>query len=97
MQTAAVQTSCLVDPGSTTLISLEQVRWIPFSFVELALRREVSADLVCSFLLQCGNGILEPGEDCDPGAGAESACCDPASEFRFIDLLCLPSLINQKI
>ena len=27
-------------------------------------------------LKECGNGILEPGEECDPGAGSSSACCD---------------------
>jgi len=26
--------------------------------------------------VRCGNGILEPGEACDPG-GAQSDCCDP--------------------
>lgn len=31
-----------------------------------------------TFSLQmCGNGILESGEECDPGAGSNSACCDP--------------------
>ncbi|KAI8460868.1 disintegrin-like metalloprotease [Phakopsora pachyrhizi] len=29
-------------------------------------------------LKQCGNGIVEPGEDCDPGMG-NSTCCDPAT------------------
>jgi len=24
----------------------------------------------------CGNGIVEPGEDCDPGSGVTSNCCD---------------------
>ncbi|KAF5313985.1 hypothetical protein D9611_006909 [Ephemerocybe angulata] len=27
-------------------------------------------------LEQCGNGIVEKGEDCDPGPGATSDCCD---------------------
>ncbi|KAH9820844.1 Disintegrin-like metalloprotease [Melampsora americana] len=27
-------------------------------------------------LKQCGNGIVEPGEDCDPGEGKSSECCD---------------------
>lgn len=37
-----------------------------------------------TFSLQmCGNGIVEAGEECDPGAGADSACCDPATcKFR---------------
>lgn len=40
--------TCLVDPNSQHVISLQQ----------------------------CGNGIVEPGEDCDPGLNATSACCD---------------------
>ncbi|KAL1411363.1 hypothetical protein Q8F55_002318 [Vanrija albida] len=43
--------TCLVDPNSQHVISLQQ----------------------------CGNGIVEPGEDCDPGMNATSACCDPAT------------------
>jgi hypothetical protein len=27
-------------------------------------------------LQMCGNGIVENGEDCDPGIGVESPCCD---------------------
>ncbi|KAH8834846.1 zinc metalloprotease [Flagelloscypha sp. PMI_526] len=27
-------------------------------------------------LKMCGNGILEPGEECDPGRGQSSKCCD---------------------
>lgn len=27
-------------------------------------------------LQQCGNGILEPGEECDPGSNRNSPCCD---------------------
>ncbi|KAI0656792.1 Metallo-peptidase family M12B Reprolysin-like-domain-containing protein [Cubamyces menziesii] len=27
-------------------------------------------------LQMCGNGIVETGEDCDPGLGANSTCCD---------------------
>ncbi|PLW50438.1 hypothetical protein PCASD_01472 [Puccinia coronata f. sp. avenae] len=27
-------------------------------------------------LQQCGNGIVEPGEDCDPGQNSNSTCCD---------------------
>ncbi|KAF8507570.1 Metallo-peptidase family M12-domain-containing protein [Hysterangium stoloniferum] len=30
-------------------------------------------------LQQCGNGILETGEDCDPGSGSNSTCCDAAT------------------
>ena len=27
-------------------------------------------------LQMCGNGIVEDGEDCDPGKGTNSTCCD---------------------
>ncbi|KAG8935926.1 hypothetical protein FRC02_005681 [Tulasnella sp. 418] len=30
-------------------------------------------------LQMCGNGIVEPGEDCDPGVGTNSTCCDAAT------------------
>ncbi|OAV91485.1 hypothetical protein PTTG_05086 [Puccinia triticina 1-1 BBBD Race 1] len=34
-------------------------------------------------LQQCGNGIVEPGEECDPGQNASSRCCDPETcKFR---------------
>jgi hypothetical protein len=33
-------------------------------------------------LQQCGNGIVEAGEDCDPGAEGASACCDSNCKFR---------------
>ncbi|THH12830.1 hypothetical protein EW146_g7321 [Bondarzewia mesenterica] len=33
-------------------------------------------------LQMCGNGIVEDGEDCDPGVGSNSTCCD-ASTCKF--------------
>ena len=30
-------------------------------------------------LQQCGNGIVEKGEDCDPGLGRNSTCCNSAT------------------
>ncbi|KAH9177006.1 Metallo-peptidase family M12-domain-containing protein [Lactarius sanguifluus] len=34
-------------------------------------------------LQMCGNGIVESGEDCDPGKGSNSTCCDPNTcKFR---------------
>ncbi|WVQ80129.1 hypothetical protein IAT38_002230 [Cryptococcus sp. DSM 104549] len=42
-------------------------------------------------LQQCGNGIVEAGEDCDPGGNATSTCCD-ASTCKFRDsAVCDPS------
>lgn len=42
-------------------------------------------------LQQCGNGIVESGEDCDPGKGSNSTCCD-ASTCKFTSgAVCDPS------
>jgi hypothetical protein len=30
-------------------------------------------------LQMCGNGIVEQGEDCDPGVGVTSPCCDSST------------------
>jgi hypothetical protein len=30
-------------------------------------------------LSQCGNGIVEEGEDCDPGPNGSAACCNKAT------------------
>ncbi|TFK57701.1 hypothetical protein OE88DRAFT_1709856 [Heliocybe sulcata] len=30
-------------------------------------------------LQMCGNGIVEAGEDCDPGPGVNSTCCNPTT------------------
>jgi hypothetical protein len=35
-------------------------------------------------LQMCGNGIVEAGEDCDPGFGTASNCCNPAT-CKFIN------------
>jgi len=35
-------------------------------------------------LQMCGNGIIEAGEDCDPGLGTTSTCCDSAT-CKFIN------------
>ncbi|PVG00697.1 hypothetical protein CPB86DRAFT_754147 [Serendipita vermifera] len=45
-----------------------------------------------TFSLQmCGNGIVEAGEECDPGAGSNSNCCDPTT-CKFINgAVCDPS------
>lgn len=42
-------------------------------------------------LNMCGNGIVESGEECDPGQGANSTCCD-ASTCKFTaGAVCDPS------
>ena len=41
-------------------------------------------------LQMCGNGIVEAGEECDPGLGSNSTCCD-VSTCKFIgDAVCDP-------
>lgn len=41
-------------------------------------------------LQMCGNGIVESGEDCDPGAGTTSNCCDTATCKFKNNALCDP-------
>lgn len=42
-------------------------------------------------LNMCGNGIVESGEECDPGKGSNSTCCDP-NTCKFIgNAVCDPS------
>ncbi|VDC01988.1 unnamed protein product [Peniophora sp. CBMAI 1063] len=38
-----------------------------------------SQDIRTISLNQCGNGIVEEGEDCDPGSGTNSTCCDSST------------------
>ena len=33
-------------------------------------------------LTRCGNGMLEPGEDCDPGSDVAGDCCSPSCLFE---------------
>jgi Disintegrin len=42
-------------------------------------------------LQMCGNGIVESGEECDPGKGSNSTCCD-SNTCKFINnAVCDPS------
>ena len=42
-------------------------------------------------LQECGNGILEPGEECDPGEGSTSTCCDTSTCKLRSGAVCDPS------
>ncbi|TDL28979.1 hypothetical protein BD410DRAFT_781544 [Rickenella mellea] len=42
-------------------------------------------------LQMCGNGIVEAGEDCDPGIGSSSACCNAATCKFKTGAVCDPS------
>ena len=42
-------------------------------------------------LQQCGNGIVEEGEECDPGLNATSACCDSSTCKFTTGSVCDPS------
>ena len=42
-------------------------------------------------LQMCGNGIVESGEDCDPGIGTNSTCCDTATCKFTSGSVCDPS------
>lgn len=39
----------------------------------------------------CGNGIVEAGEECDPGLGSNSTCCDPQTCKFTAGAVCDPS------
>src|ERR1700753_1897471 len=39
----------------------------------------------------CGNGIVEAGEDCDPGLGNNSTCCDQQTCKFTAGAVCDPS------
>jgi MYXO-CTERM domain-containing protein len=36
----------------------------------------------------CGNGVLDPGEDCDPGIAGSAACCSASCSTLAPDTLC---------
>ena len=65
-----------------------------------SLMRGNNIDMTCikapdpgqkTFSLQmCGNGIVEPGEDCDPGVGVNSTCCDTTTCKLLPNALCDP-------
>jgi hypothetical protein len=42
-------------------------------------------------LQMCGNGIVESGEDCDPGKGVNSTCCDSQTCKFTQNSVCDPS------
>ena len=42
-------------------------------------------------LNMCGNGIVESGEDCDPGKGVNSTCCDSSTCKFTNNAVCDPS------
>jgi cysteine-rich repeat protein len=47
----------------------------------LAFPRSDAGELVAAMVAVCGNGVLEPGEDCDDGGSAGGDCC--AGDCRF--------------
>lgn len=55
---------CLILPIGTALPTMNTT----------CLQNRASAKIIS--LQMCGNGIVEAGEDCDPGVGRNSACCD---------------------
>jgi hypothetical protein len=42
-------------------------------------------------LQMCGNGIVESGEECDPGKGVNSTCCDSKTCKFLGNAVCDPS------
>ena len=45
----------------------------------------------CAF---CGNGFVDPGEDCDPGADVPGDCCDAQCHFEVVGHGCLVDAAN---
>ena len=39
----------------------------------------------------CGDGIVQPGEDCDPGAQTTGSCCDATCHFATAGTTCRPA------
>jgi hypothetical protein len=39
----------------------------------------------------CGNGVRDPGEDCDPGTSNLAACCTSACSFAPTAIICRPA------
>ncbi|EJT98874.1 hypothetical protein DACRYDRAFT_69951 [Dacryopinax primogenitus] len=50
-----------------------------------------SASVHTISLQMCGNGIVEPGEECDPGLDGSSTCCDPQTCKFQSGAVCDPS------
>lgn len=78
----AVSTSCIETPGARSVISLQQCgseflfppTHTP-SFLSIVERADGEID-----------GIVEDGEDCDPGGNTTSTCCDSSSKFKSLPI-----------
>jgi cysteine-rich repeat protein len=45
-------------------------------------------------LTRCGNGMIDPGEDCDPGADVAGDCCSPSCLFETSGTACLDDALS---
>src|SRR5262249_20090708 len=53
------------------------------SFKGQFIAKVIRSDFGDAFTLySCGNGIVDPGEQCDPGPTGDNRCCDPSCFFK---------------
>jgi len=60
------------------------MRGIEGAQIDTSCLIDANTDVQLVGLQMCGNGIVEQGEDCDPGTGTNSTCCD-STTCRFIN------------
>jgi len=74
--------SCSTDLA--LLLSGTSMRGIEGTQTDTSCLIDANTDVQLVGLQMCGNGIVEQGEDCDPGTGTNSTCCD-STTCRFIN------------
>ncbi len=85
---AAAQAALLLeaDPGLTPDQVLASLRSSGVTVTNpdngLAFPRSDAGELVAGMVAVCGNGVLEPGEDCDDGGVAGGDCCAADCSFE---------------
>ena len=85
---------------STDLVDFIHLKYLPWLSGSLMQSGRGSVNTSCLVdpdpgrtvisLQMCGNGIVEAGEDCDPGIGTTSNCCDSATCKFINNALCDP-------
>ena len=77
--------SCCIDSALSLFnLSGTSMRGIEGAQIDTSCLIDANTDVQLVGLQMCGNGIVEQGEDCDPGTGTNSTCCD-STTCRFIN------------